>query len=234
MQTHKLKLDKRGQALITIGVFLVALGVFIIYSQRAFGVLTKEAPVSQSTFGHFNFFASSTAQSITGNFATTTATTTGNVFTNLQVNTNWGATSTNMVAYFDSNGTRDNGAYVIAGAKKVTMYFKRGDTSGRGNTGTTTFRVQVSPNGTNWYPFNKLISSASVTTADTAQTRVGSVTASDSLTADARGTSTQVYSLDLENDTFFAIRCIITATSTTGGGNILPDGEHSCSASVDY
>src|SRR3990167_8828369 len=106
MQTHKL--DRRVQVLLAIGVFLVALGVFI-YSQRAFGVVSKEAPISEGTFRHFNFFASSTAQALTGNFATSTATTTGN----------------------------------------------------------TTFRVQVSPNGTDWYQFNKLVSAAAVSKIDT-------------------------------------------------------------------
>jgi|SRR3990167_1325037 len=231
MQTHKL--DRRVQVLLAIGVFLVALGVFI-YSQRAFGVVSKEAPISEGTFRHFNFFASSTAQALTGNFATSTATTTGNIFTNMLVNTNWGATSTNMTAYFDSNGTRDNGAFVIAGAKKVTMYLKRGDTSGRGNTGTTTFRVQVSPNGTDWYQFNKLVSAAAVSTGDAAATTVGSVTSGLSLTADNPATSTAIYSLNLGDDTFFALRCIINATSTSGGGNILPDGEHSCAASAEF
>lgn len=225
MQTHTFE---KKHIVLFIGVFLVALAGFIGYSYQTFGAVNKDVPASRERFVHSNFFASSTAQITLGKFATTTATTTGNVFTNLQVNAGWGATSTNITPFFDSEGRRDDGSLTIAGAKKVLMYFKRGDTAGRGNTGTTTFRVQVTPDGTNWFDFNKLVAASS-----TAYTVASSVIASFSAPY-SNATSTQVLALDLEDEGYLALRCIINATSTSGGGNILPDGEHSCAATVEW
>jgi len=166
-------------------------------AQFAFGHITTNTPpaASEGTYQHYTFFASSTAQT---DFATTTT-----------------ATSTNITPWFNSDGRYDNGAFNIAGAKKVTFYFSRGDTTGEGNTGSTLFEVQVTPDGTNWYDFNKLVQNLATSTTPTT---LGGVTIS-------AATSTVIVSLDIEDDTFYATRCIVKETT---------DGEHSCSASANW
>src|SRR3990167_5858653 len=64
------------------------------------------------------------------------------------------ATSTNLA---------DGGSgLVIAGAKKVVMYFQRGGVSNL-NLGTSTFKVQTSPDGVSWYDFGLFKSATSTT-----------------------------------------------------------------------
>jgi len=115
-----------------------------------------------------------------------------------------------------STNTSDGGGYlVIAGAKKVQMYFSRGDISGQGNSGSTLFKVQVTPDGINWYDFNRM--SQNVATS-TSEWEVGSVT----ITA---ATSTTITSLDLRTSGFYAVRCIAVETT---------DGEHTCKGAAEY
>lgn len=117
------------------------------------------------------------------------------------------ATSTNI-------GVPANGMFRIAGAKKVNMYFSRGGATGA-NTGSTLFKVQVTPDGTNWYDWNKL--SQNVATSTEAW-QVGSVSI-------GAATSTTIVSLDLEKDAFYAVRCIAVETT---------DGEHSCKGTAEF
>ncbi len=115
------------------------------------------------------------------------------------------ATSTNL--------TGGGGYLSIDGAKKVTFYFSRA--WGGGNSGTSAFTVEVTPDGANWYAFNKLIQNVASTTS---QTTVGSISIS-------AATSTTVASMDLQYDTFLGVRCIVNETT---------DGTHTCAASAEY
>lgn len=120
--------------------------------------------------------------------------------------------STGITPAFDASGRYDDGSLGIAGASKVTLYFQRGDTTGQGNTGKSVFDIDVTPDGTNWYDFNKLIGN------DISSTATTTVTIS-------AATSTVVYSMDLSKETYKAIRCNVTETT---------DGEHTCKGYVEY
>jgi len=108
----------------------------------------------------------------------------------------------------------------IQGAKRATLYFSRGDTTGTGNSGSTSFSVEVSrTNSTSdadWIDYNKLIDNVTNTNSQTL-TRVGSASLS--------GTSTKMYSLDLENDNLSFIRCISVETT---------DGNASCRLETEF
>lgn len=118
------------------------------------------------------------------------------------------ATSTNL--------TGGGGSFIIAGAKDVILYFSRGDTHGVGNSGSTVFKVQVSPDNVSWFDYNELGQIASSTTADQFFTRVGTTTISAAST-------TQMWAM--EDIGFYAIRCIAVRTT---------DGESTCKASADF
>ena len=114
---------------------------------------------------------------------------------------------------------------MIAGAEKVTFLFQRGDTSGQGNTGTSTFTIQVSKDGTNWISYKKLI--VNLTNANSTNlTRVSDVVLTASTNTAVTGTafdaatSTVAASISPE-DTFYAARCTVVEEV---------DGEHTCSA----
>lgn len=123
------------------------------------------------------------------------------------------ATTTNAT----STNTSDGGGYfVINNAKNVVMYFSRGGATSA-NTGTSTFNVQVSPNGSNWYDYRDLRAIGSEINASAAyDTRTGS----SSIEA---ATSTKMYTLDAKG--FYAIRCIVVETI---------DGEHTCKAAAEF
>lgn len=91
---------------------------------------------------------------------------------------------------------------IIAGAKKVSFLFKRANHSA----GTSTFTVEVSLDGTNYVAFNKLVSNATNTNAQTL-TRVASVALASDTSA--------IYSMDLSNDSFYSMK--ITVTEGTDG-----------------
>lgn len=131
--------------------------------------------------------------------------------------TSTSATSTNIDASTGSFGEIDRGYMVVAGAEEVTMYFSRGDASGNGNSGSSSFSVEVSPDGSTWNDYNKLISNVTNTNSQT-KTRVASVSI-------AAGTSTTIGALDLSDDAIYAIRCIAVETT---------DGEHTCKASAKF
>lgn len=107
--------------------------------------------------------------------------------------------------------TTTSEAIDIAGAKKVTFFFKRANHSA----GSTAFTVSVSVDGVNYVAYSKLISNVTNTNAQT-KTRVASV----SLASD----TTAIAALDLENDCFVAMK--ITATETT-------DGTHTASCLIE-
>ena len=181
--------------LLAVG-FLV--GAYFFISNAVFGNVTSTIPVPTEKLETYTFFATSTAQTF---FATTTS-----------------AVSTAITPWTDSNGRIDNGYFVIAGAKDVTFYFGRGDThAGGGNTGTSVFTVEVSPNGTDWTAYPQLAKATTTpTTADTYFAR----SANSTITA---ATTTDIYKL---SDTgWYAVRCRVVETT---------DGEHSCKATATY
>ena len=128
------------------------------------------------------------------------------------------ATSTNL---------SDGGGYLpVVGAKKVVMYFQRGGVTNL-NVGTSTFRVQGSPDGTTWYDFGNFKSATSSTQTAYPQDAQfgGQVQISKSITAGGNGTSTVPVALDLTNFSFRGIRCIVVETT---------DGEHTCKGSAEF
>lgn len=183
---------------LIFAIFATIALTFSVFQAKADVVVTQMSTPGQ--FKTYQFFATSTSQT---NFATTTS-----------------ATSTNITQWTNSRGELDNGYFVIAGAKKVTTYFKRGDTLGTGNSGSTTYKVQVtnksSPTESDWYDYNKLVQNVATTTAN--------ITIPSSITISA-ATSTVITSLQMENDAFWGLRCIVVETT---------DGDHSCSASAQY
>ena len=172
---------------------LALLAVVLVYPALAH--ISQDSPpgASEGMYRNFQFFASTTGATF---YATSTS-----------------ATSTNITQYVDSKGFLDKGYFVIAGAKKVEFYFTRGDQTGKGNTGTSTFKVQISPDATTWYDFGKLI--LATTTNQTLQ---------KDLTIQA-STSTVPMSLNLDFDTFYAVRCVVVEEI---------DGEHTCSAAASW
>ena len=191
MITHKLGVFLTGVLAVVIGSWMVYAFTF-----HALGKITTENPtVTVNTFRYYDFFATSTAQT---DFATSTT-----------------ATSTNIASWTDSSGRIDNGYFVIAGAKKVTMFFSR-DAGTGGNTGTTTFKVQASPDGSTWYDFTRLVQATSTTVANAVEQSTAAISAA---------TSTLQYGLDLNYDAVWAIRCIVVEGV---------DGSHKCAAAAQF
>lgn len=170
----------------------------------AFGTITHDSPnITPETYRTYSFFASTTITDFNTLVATTTS-----------------ATSTNIAPFTDTNtGNIDNGYFVIKGAKDVNLFFGRGEQLLNGNTGTSTFNIQVSPDGTNWFDYNNLqpVSTSSVfASSNQLDTRVGTSTIRAS-------TSTDIFRMDLLG--WYAIRCIVVETT---------DGTHSCKAAATW
>lgn len=98
--------------------------------------------------------------------------------------------------------TTTSAAIDFSGVKRATWFFTRANHS----SGSSTFTVQVSFDGATWVAFNKLISNATNTNAQTL-TRVASV----ALSSD----TTSTVAMDLEHDAFPLVRVI--ATEATDG-----------------
>lgn len=141
----------------------------------------------------------------------------------IETKTNLGSVN-NVITFFsatttNATSTTANINAYIEGAKRATFYFKRGDTTGTGNSGSSLFKVEVartnSTSDADWVVYNKLIDN--VTNANTQNlTRVGSASLS--------GTSTKIYSMDLTNDNISFVRCVNVETT---------DGEATCVASIE-
>lgn len=190
----------------TITIALLGLGVLvgaILFSGvTAFGNVTSDTASGRvSGYQEYTFFATTTNQVY---FATTTT-----------------ATSTYITPWTDANGRIDKGYFVVAGAKRATAVFSRGDSNGQGNAGSTLFKIQVTtspnPSESDWQNYSKLISNVTNTNSQTL-TRVANASI-------AAATSTTVVGIDLSSDSFYAIRCIAVETT---------DGEHFCKASADW
>lgn len=117
-----------------------------------------------------------------------------------------------------TNATNNSvvGSARVKGAAKITFVFSRGDISGTGNTGTSSFNVAVSADGTNWVGYNKLIDNVVNSNSQTL-TRVSAVSLS--------GTSTKFYSMDLDHDLINYVRVGVVETT---------DGEHTARAYTQY
>lgn len=182
-------------------VLAVSLGSWAAYvwANQAFGAITVDQGASSGVYRTYDFFASTSpvAGLVSSTILATTTT----------------ATSTNITAFSDSTfGRYVTGAFDITGAKKVTFYFSRGDTSGQGNAGATTFKVQATRDGTTWFDVSRLLG------VDVSATATSTVT----ITA---ATSTIVDGLDIKDQAYKQVRCIVVETT---------DGEHSCAASASF
>lgn len=120
----------------------------------------------------------------------------------------------NALAATTTNATST--AINVAGAKKVSLFFSRGDTTGTGNTGASTFRVWVSGDDSNYVIYNKLIENFENTKTEDI-TRVA--------TSTLTGTSTKTLSMDLSTNGFLGIKCVVVETT---------DGNHTCKVLVEY
>lgn len=189
----------------TIGLFAGVLVGFIalaalmmtgVMSVR--GALIADQQSIVNAYRTYEFFQSSTTASVMNSVVAT-----GTVGTTV---------STNFTAFFDPNGQLNNGVMDIRGAKTVSLFFTRGGSFAAANLGTTTFSVQVTPDGVNWYDFSKLVNSTS-----TSVSNAGVVT-SAVIGATAPGniaTSTLRYSMDLSTEKFLGLRAKVV---TTGDG----------------
>ena len=181
---------------------LILVVSLFVWNGLALGGVAKNEIASRDEFRNFTFFASSTAQ----------------INLNLNVGTTTDATSTDITSYFDTQNFKDNGYFVIKGAKKVTMYFARDATTDIGN---SKFRVQVTPDGITWLNYNKLISNVTNTNSQNL-TRVGFVTITGSATSSPNATTTATLDPD---DSWYGVRCIVVETT---------DGMHYCSATASW
>jgi hypothetical protein len=199
-----MKAIKQNWQMVVVCVAMLATALFIILSQQVYGNITTEQPAPIASLKTYSFFATSTNQQVVGGqtfYGTTTT-----------------ATSTNITQWFDSNGQLDKGYFVIAGAKKVNVYLTRGDKVGGGNAGATTFKLQVTPNGTDWFYFNDLSENATTTQGVIAL----SYTSQNIVLT---GTSTKAIALDLTNDAFLGLRVIAVETT---------DGSHEAFATAEF
>lgn len=112
-----------------------------------------------------------------------------------------------------TNTTDGGGSFLIAGAKYVNLYFSRA--FGGGNSGSTQFRIQVTPNGTDWYDYNALILDG-ITPGNVDRAIVGTSTIS---------AATTTIRAKMEDLGFYAIRCIALETT---------DGSHTCAAEAEF
>ena len=126
------------------------------------------------------------------------------------------ATTTTATSTASTKGDGIVGTARVNGADKITFVFSRGDTTGTGNTGTSSFNVAVSADNVNWVGYNKLITNVVNSNSQTL-TRVSAVSLS--------GTTTGFASMDLEHDQINYVRCGVVETT---------DGEHTCKAYARY
>ncbi len=121
-------------------------------------------------------------------------------------------TATSTIGQATSTNITGGGGYaVIAGARRVALYFSRSATST--NNGSSLFSVQVSPDGSTWLDYSTLEQNSATTTYP-------AVIASVSIPS---GTSTVVTYMRYLGP--YAVRCIATITQ---------DGANTCKVQVTY
>jgi len=178
--------------IVLVAGAIVFLALFIGSIQKASGYTTYDIPTRLETAVLYDFFASSTPGTAPTEFATSTT-----------------ATSTDINAYFDEQGRKQDGSLSIAGAERVTLYLTRGS----GTSGATIFRVQGTQDGTNWHYITRFIGD------DAASTATSSVTMGN------QATSTSIYGLDLRTHGYQKIRCIAVE---------ITDGRHQCQGLAEW
>lgn len=194
-----MQLVKQNFAAFIVLAAILLLGVGTLFISKVGAYISNDNSAITDRVVVYKFFASSTPNAVPTNFATTTS-----------------ATSTNIASWIDDAGRVDTGAFNITGAKAVTWYFSRGGATGP-NTGTSTFRVEVSDDGSTWQRYYKLVSNVTNSNSQNL-TRVETV-------AIEAATSTTIVGMDLTNDAFKFTRCIVVETI---------DGNHSCRATARY
>lgn len=172
-----------------IAAALIAFGALLFSFSPAVGNVTRDENTGQPRTETYTFFATSTNQTV---FSTSTS-----------------ATSTDITAWFDTNGRLDNGYFVIRGANRVT--FELGREGRLGNQGSSTYRIQLSEDGSNWFYFTDV---ASATSSDTVAFPYAFT-----------GTTTAMLSLDLTQNVWYAARCLVVEAT---------DGEHFCKAHATW
>lgn len=205
---------KKINILIGLGILGVSLLVLVLGFQRSpstLGDVVNNQQVPLGRFQQYRFFATSTSPIIT------------TIGQSLGVATTTSATSTSIIPWTDANGRIDNGYFVIAGARAVNLYFSR-DAGAGANQGSTQFRIQVTNeatttsaiNGlTDWYDYNVLEQNIATSTTPTT---IPTVTIS-------AATSTVVVGMNMNNQAFYAIRCIALRTT---------DGSSGCQATATW
>lgn len=178
-------------ALITLTVLAIGLMVFAFLAavHQAYGASTQVPGITLHTMNQPDGY-----QDLYTFFSATTTT----------------ATSTNAAT------AQDPGFLRLAGVQDVIFFFSRGDTKGTGNSGSSVFKVQVTPDGTTWVDYNELGQITVSPTADMFETRVGTTTIS-------AATSTVMYAM--EDISYLGVRCITVRTT---------DGEATCKAVAQY
>lgn len=181
----------------TLSALTVALTLLLSNVIPAYAAISLDTVgVTQGAYRNYEFFASTTAPST--------------------VSTTTSATSTNIISFFTPTGVKDFGYFVIAGAKSVGLLFGRGDATGQGNAGSSAFRIQASPNGSDWYDYNSLTLDA-ITPGAVLRPIVGTTT----ITA-----ATSTVPMFMNNiDGIYAIRCIVVEAT---------DGEHRCRGTASF
>src|SRR3990167_6587538 len=189
--------NKKKFALIPVVIMFIIGGLLFWHNQRALGgIITRDESVQDNAFRVYDFFATSTLPGVAIGTATTTT-----------------ATSTNVNSYF-VNGRLENGTLDIRGAKKVELILAVASTTTSGDISAPQgrFKFQVTEDRVTWYDWNKLKSGDTSATATSAPI-LGNLT------------STSTFAMDLTNDTFSALRCIVT---------IIDAGSFTCKAIVEY
>ena len=191
---------KYTSLIITGAIFLltIIIGTALLFREpsTAKGALSTDVPSLVNNYRVYDLFASTTAE-------TTLATTTS-------------GNSTGITAYADSSGRIIDGTADLRGAKKVTLYFSQGGLT-HANTGTSTFSVQTSRNGSDWNTNNMLIAatSTSPTFAYVSQLVTYNV---------GPATTTRVYFME-DFGGYSKLRCVVTIVGTTEAG---------CAVAVTY
>jgi len=187
---------KNSHKIFWLGVFIAVVALGFSLFNNTFGNVTYSNATQAGRSENYRFFATSTNQTV---FSTTTS-----------------AVSTSITPWTDTNGRIDRGYFVIEGAKSVHLFFGRGGSKGP-NTGSTSFSVDVSADGSTWYDYARL--QLATTTKATADLFFKSVSSG----VIGAATTTDVYTM--QDLGWYAVRCQVTETT---------DGEHSCSARAEF
>ncbi len=189
-------------------VLIACAALLILNASRAHGALTKDEQSLVNTYRTYEFFQSSTTAGVLNSVVAT-----GTVGT---------ALSNGFTSFNDPQGQLNTGVMDIRGAKKVSLFFTRGGAFGAANLGTTTFSVEVTPDGTNWYAFNKLVQATSTSVSNSA---VQSSVLIGATTPGNAATSTGRFSMDLSTEGFQGLRCKAVTTV---------DGAASCMGAATF